>query len=455
MSNFPFYLVAFIVVLGVLVVVHELGHYLAARYCGVKVLRFSVGFGKTIFQRKYGVDRTEWAVAAIPLGGFVKMLDEREGEVAAGERHRAFNQQSVGKRSLIVVAGPLANFALAILLYWAIFMNGTNELLPILGPPPADSPAAMAGVVNGERVRAVDGEPVATWDDFRWRLLQKATDQESVELEVINEQREIAVRRLPLAAAGEQGWEGDALARLGINFFRPKIPPIIGKVSAGGAAEAAGVLVGDKVLAINDVVITTWFDFVRYVRDADGASLRLEIERNGQIVTVNVIPTLISEGGRQVGKVGVAVAESTEARQEVRTFVSYGFFPAGAKAITETWDKSIFTLVMMGKMLTGEVSWKNLSGPVTIADYAGQSARLGLEYYLKFMALVSISLGVLNLLPIPVLDGGHLLYHAIEVVRRRPLSERAMELGQQFGLAILFVLMAFAFFNDINRLVSG
>jgi regulator of sigma E protease len=260
---------------------------------------------------------------------------------------------------------------------------------------------------------------------------------------------------LPLAAAGEQGWEGDALARLGINFFRPKIPPIIGKVSAGGAAEAAGVLVGDKVLAINDVVITTWFDFVRYVRDADGASLRLEIERNGQIVTVNVIPTLISEGGRQVGKVGVAVAESTEARQEVRTFVSYGFFPAGAKAITETWDKSIFTLVMMGKMLTGEVSWKNLSGPVTIADYAGQSARLGLEYYLKFMALVSISLGVLNLLPIPVLDGGHLLYHAIEVVRRRPLSERAMELGQQFGLAILFVLMAFAFFNDINRLVSG
>jgi regulator of sigma E protease len=313
----------------------------------------------------------------------------------------------------------------------------------------------MAGVVNGERVRAVDGEPVATWDDFRWRLLQKATDQESVELEVINEQREIAVRRLPLAAAGEQGWEGDALARLGINFFRPKIPPIIGKVSAGGAAEAAGVLVGDKVLAINDVVITTWFDFVRYVRDADGASLRLEIERNGQIVTVNVIPTLISEGGRQVGKVGVAVAESTEARQEVRTFVSYGFFPAGAKAITETWDKSIFTLVMMGKMLTGEVSWKNLSGPVTIADYAGQSARLGLEYYLKFMALVSISLGVLNLLPIPVLDGGHLLYHAIEVVRRRPLSERAMELGQQFGLAILFVLMAFAFFNDINRLVSG
>lgn len=455
MSNFPFYFVAFIVVLGVLVVIHELGHYLAARYCGVKVLRFSVGFGKTIFQRKYGVDRTEWALAAIPLGGFVKMLDEREGEVVPEERHRAFNRQSVGKRSLIVVAGPLANFALAVLLYWGIFMHGTNELLPILGPPPADSPAAMAGVVNGERVRAVDGEAVATWDDFRWRLLQKAADRESVELEVVNEQQEVKLRRLHLAAAGEQGWEGDALARLGISFFRPKIPPIIGKVSAGGSAEAAGVLVGDEVLKINGTAIVSWFDFVRYVREANGASLQLEIARNGQTVTVNVIPKLTSEGGRQVGKVGVAVAESPDANQELRAFVSYGFFAAGGKAVTETWDKSVFTLVMMGKMLTGEVSWKNISGPVTIADYAGQSARLGIDYYLKFMALVSISLGVLNLLPIPVLDGGHLLYHAIEVVRRRPLSERAMELGQQFGLALLFTLMAFAFFNDINRLVSG
>ena len=239
------------------------------------MLRFSLGFGKVIWQKRLGRDQTEWAVSLFPLGGYVKMLDEREGEVAADELHRSFNRQSVGRRSLIVAAGPLANFALAVVLYWAIFMVGTNELLPVLGPPPADSPAAMAGIVNGERVRSVDGEAVATWDDFRWRLLQKATDQESVELEVINEQREIAIRRLHLAAAGEQGWEGDALARLGINFFRPKIPPIIGKVSDGGAAAAAGVLAGDKVVAINGVAIASWFDFVRYIRDADGASLRL------------------------------------------------------------------------------------------------------------------------------------------------------------------------------------
>ena len=455
MSDFPFYLAAFLVVLGVLVVIHELGHYLAARYCGVKVLRFSVGFGPVIFQRKFGVDRTEWAIAAIPLGGFVKMLDEREGEVASDELNRAFNQQTVGKRSLIVAAGPLANFVLAILLYWAVFMHGSDELLPVLGPPPVSSPAAVAGINNGERVRAVDGQAVATWNDFRWLLLQKAADHESVELEVINEQQEIALRRLPLAAVGEQGWEGDALGRLGIVFFRPKIPPVIGKVVAGGPADKAGLKAGDRVLAINGSAIHNWFDFVLKVRDAAGQALQVEINRDGQTVTVNMIPEGNLERGRQVGKVGVAVAETAESRRELRTFVSYGFFDAGGKAFVETWEKSVFSLVMMGKMLTGEVSWKNLSGPVTIADYAGQSAKLGIDYYIKFMALVSISLGVLNLLPIPVLDGGHLLYHAIEVVRRRPLSQRAMELGQQFGLAILFTLMAFAFFNDINRLVSG
>ena len=300
MSNFPFYLVASLIVLGVLVVVHELGHYLAARYCGVKVLRFSVGFGKTIFQRKLGVDRTEWAIAhrsPEPAETWsVKMLDEREGEVAPEERHRAFNQQSVGKRSLIVAAGPLANFALAILLYWAIFMHGSEELLPILGDPPVNSPAAAAGIGNGERVRAVDGQVVATWDDFRWLLLQKAADQESVEIEVINEQREI------------------------------------GKVSSGGPAEMAGMRVGDHVVAINDVEIGTWIDFVRQVRDGGGKPLHLEINRNGQVVMVDVIPELISERGRQIGKVGVAVAETADSRRDLHTFISYGFFEAGVKA---------------------------------------------------------------------------------------------------------------------------
>jgi regulator of sigma E protease len=356
---------------------------------------------------------------------------------------------------MIVAAGPMANFALAILLYWAGFMYGSDELLPILGTPAAGSPAAMAAIGNGEQVRAVDGQPVATWNDFRWLLLQKAVDQESTELEVINEQNEISVRRLPLKAAGEQGWEGDALERLGIGFYRPNIPPVIGKVVPGGLAEKAGLQAGDRVVAIDGQPIALWHEMVVAIRDAAERSIHIEYERQGQLAALDVVPEAFSEHGRVVGKIGIAVAENSQMRREVRTFVSYGFFAAGSKALAETWDKSVFSLVMMGKMLTGEVSWRNLSGPVTIADYAGQSARLGFDYYIKFMALVSISLGVLNLLPIPVLDGGHLMYHMIEVVRRRPLSERAMEIAQRMGLSVLFVLMAFAFFNDLNRLFFG
>lgn len=454
MSDLLFYPAAFLVVLCVLIVVHEFGHYAAARLCGVKVLRFSVGFGHVLWQKELGRDRTELAISVFPLGGYVKMLDEREGEVRPEEAHRAFNRQTVGKRSIIVAAGPFANFVLAIVLYWAVFMLGSQELLPVLGTPPAGTPAAMAAISNGEQVRTVDGEPVATWNDLRWLLLQKAVDQESLELEVINEQNEISLRRLYLSAAAEKGWEGDALERLGINFYRPNFPPVIGKLVAAGPAEKAGLQVGDRVLALDGKPIATWHELVLFVRDAAERSIHVEFERAGQSAALDLVPDAVSERGRVVGKIGVAVAEASSSR-EMRTFVSYGFFAAGGKALVETWDKSVFTLVMMGKMLTGEVSWKNLSGPVTIADYAGQSARLGLDYYIKFMALVSISLGVLNLLPIPVLDGGHLMYHMIEVVRRRPLSERTMEIAQQAGISILFVLMAFAFFNDLNRLFFG
>lgn len=455
MSDLPFYLLSFLVVLGVLIIVHEYGHYAAARFCGVRVLRFSLGFGPVLWQRKLGRDQTEWAVSLFPLGGYVKMLDEREGEVDAAELDRAFNRQGVGARSLIVAAGPLANFALAIALYWGIFMYGTQEMLPILGNPPVGTPAAAAGIHNGEQVRLVDGQPVQTWDDLRWSLMQKAVDQESVELEVINEQREIAVRRLYLQAAGEQGWEGDALARLGIAFYRPNIPAVFGQVLSGSPAERAGLRTGDRVLAIDAVAIADWFDFVAKIRESTASVRHLEIERQEQRLSIDVLPEVVDERGRMVGKIGVGVLDDGEGRRELRSFVSYGFLAAGGKALAETWDKSVFSLVMLGKMLTGEVSWRNLSGPVTIADFAGQSARLGVDYYLKFMALVSISLGVLNLLPVPVLDGGHLMYHMIEVVRRRPLSERAMEIGQRIGLSILFILMAFAFYNDINRLLPG
>ncbi|WP_434516087.1 RIP metalloprotease RseP [Dechloromonas sp. ARDL1] len=455
MNDVPFYLAAFAVVLGVLIVVHELGHYFVARWCGVKVLRFSVGFGRVLWKKRLGRDGTEWAVSVFPLGGYVKMLDEREGDVPEGEAHRAFNRQSVGKRSLIVAAGPLANFALAILLYWAVFMHGSDELLPVLGTPVQGSPAAVAAIQNGEQVRRVDGQSVATWNDFRWLLLQKAADQASVDLEVVNAKEEISFRRLDLRAVAEQGWEGEALDRLGVRFYRPDTPPIFGEVVSGGPAARAGLKSADRVSRVDGREVDLWLDFVTVIRESAGRSVQLEVRRGDELLTFEVVPDPVSEKGRTVGKIGVAVKTDSGSRRELRTFIRHGFFESGRLALLETWDKSVFSLVMMGKMLIGEVSWKNLSGPVTIADYAGQSARLGLDYYLKFMALVSISLGVLNLLPIPVLDGGHLLYHMLEVVRRRPLSERAMEIGQQIGMSILFALMAFAFFNDISRLLYG
>jgi regulator of sigma E protease len=454
-SNFSLYTVAFLGLLCVLIFFHELGHYLAARYCDVKVLRFSIGFGRVIWQRRFGRDQTEWALSIFPLGGYVKMLDEREGDVAAEDAARAFNRQSVGKRSIIVAAGPLANFALAVVLYWIVFMLGSEELMPVLGKPAVNSPAEIAQIHNGELVRSVDGRPVETWNDFRWLVLQKAVDQESLELEVINEQNEISFRRLRLAAAGENGWEGDAFERLGLVFYRPSIPAVLGSVAKGGVADLAGLQAGDRVLSVDHHQIVFWHDFVLRVRESAGKGLSLVVERQGQNATVHIVPEAISERGQTVGKIGVAVGESGQNIRQVRTFVRYGVLESAGKSVVETWDKSVFSLQMMGKMLTGEVSWKNLSGPVTIADYAGKTAKLGLDYYLKFMAMVSISLGILNLLPIPVLDGGHLMYHIIEVVRRRPLSERAMEISQQIGVSLLVVLMAFAFFNDLNRLFFG
>ena len=455
MSNFLYYLAAFALVLGVLVFVHEYGHYLAARLVGVKVLRFSVGFGKALWSRPMGGDGTEWAIGIFPLGGYVKMLDEREGEVAPEELHRSFNRQTVWRRMVIVVAGPLANLMLAIFVYWGLFWHGMEELRPILGTPVVSSPAAAAGIENGERVIKVDGELIQTWQDMRWVLLRRAVNQDSIEFEVINPQNEISIRRLDVSSARADGWKGDALEKLGISFFRPSIPPVLGIVSPGGAAAAAGLYPGDEILLIDGKKISSWADVVRIVRSFPGKRLTFELQRNDERRVVMISPIVAEEGGQEIGRIGVAVKDYGFSRNDMMITVHYGPLAAFGKAVDETWDKSVFSLVMIGKMITGEVSWRNISGPVTIADYAGQSAKLGIDYYLKFLALVSISLAVLNLLPIPILDGGHLLYYVVEIINRKPLSERSMEIGQQVGLVLMLMLMAFAFYNDINRLISG
>ncbi|MDS4011201.1 MAG: RIP metalloprotease RseP [Candidatus Accumulibacter sp.] len=455
MSTFIHYLVAFAVALAVLVVVHELGHFLVARWVGVKVLRFSVGFGQPLWRRRFGRDGTEWVIAAFPLGGYVKMVDEREGSVAAEDLPRSFNRQPVGQRMAIVAAGPAANLLLATLIYWGLFWHGTEEFKPILAAPAAMSAAAAAGVEDGELVRKVDGEPVRTWQELRWLLLRQAAESDSVELEVINRRQEVAFRRLALSAIRESGWEGEAFDRLGLALHRPSLPPVLGKLGRDGAAAAAGLRSGDEITAIDGREIRNWADIVAAVRAAPGRSLVVELRRAGEVLQTTVTPAVVEERGREVGRIGVAAIDDGRAREAMTTIVSHAPLPALAKALSETWEKSAFTLRMIGKMIVGEVSWRNISGPVTIADYAGQSAQLGVDYYLKFLALISISLGVLNLLPIPILDGGHLLYYLIEIIKRGPVSERTMEVGQRVGLALLLMLMAFAFYNDINRLFSG
>lgn len=455
MSNFLFYLAAFALALGLLIVVHEAGHFAVARWCGVKVLRFSIGFGKPILSHRLGPDGTELALGAFPLGGYVKMLDEREGNVEPAELPRAFNRQPVWKRFVIVLAGPMANFLLAIIMYWALFVHGVEEPRPLLGAPAAQSTAEQAGFKEGELVRSVNGQPIVSWQELRWELLQQAVARGSVTLEVINSQQEISFRKLDLSALDTSDMEGDILQQMGFRNFRPMLPPVIGKVTPGGPAELAGLREGDRILAIDGQKISSWSQVVAIISDAPGRPLRLDADRQGETVSVKVTPSEADDRGRRIGRIGIGVRENAVDRTALMVVVRYGPIESLGKAALQTWETSVFSLSMLGRMITGEVSWRNLSGPVTIADYAGQSAKLGLAYYIKFLALISISLGVLNLLPIPLLDGGHLMYYIVEIIKGGPISERAMEVGQQIGLALLAMLMAFAFYNDINRLISG
>ncbi len=462
MANFLFYLLSFAVVLGTLIIVHEMGHYAVARWCGVKVLRFAFGFGRIIYSRRVGRDGTEWALAAFPLGGYVKMLDSRvvDGEpgCSAAEAPRAFDRQPVGKRMAIVAAGPGANFVLAIVLYWALFWHGVEEPRALLGAAAPASIAARAGIENGERVTRVGPNQVATWADFRWAIVSSAGNTADgtglIEVETINARQEINVRRLDLTPIVDGKFEGDPLEALGISFFRPPMPPVLGKVVAGGVAAAAGLQVGDVIVAIAGEPVADWSEVVHHIRLAAGKPLDLSFRRAGEVHQVNLVPQV--ENG--VGRIGVAVQDSLDPeqrRRQIMMTVEYSPLVALGKAVNETWEKSAFSLKMIGRMLIGEVSWRNLSGPVTIADYAGQSARLGADYFIRFLAMVSISLGVLNLLPVPVLDGGHLMYHIVELIKRSPVSPRSMEIGQQIGMALLFSLITFAFYNDINRLLVG
>lgn len=448
---------AFVLAVGLLVTVHEFGHYWVARRLGVKVLRFSVGFGKPLLKRTAGPDKIEYVVAAVPLGGYVKMLDEREGAVPAADVHRAFNRQTVYRRMAIVVAGPLFNFLFAIFAYWVMFMIGVAGVKPIIGEVVPGSPAALAGFQPQEEIVTVAGEATPTWENARFALLEAGIDGDGIPVEVRDDDQILHDRFLiPPSKGLLKESDTDLLTQLGLEPWRPVLPPVIAEVRPGGAAEEGGLQKADQILRADGEPVTSVDQWIGIIQAHAGEELPVQVERDGRAVNLTLVPRPKQRDGETVGFIDASITVDIpeELRERMRAVVRYGPIDSAAAAITKTWDMSVLTVRVLGKLVVGEADLRNISGPITIAQYAGLSASLGMEKFLGFLAVVSISLGILNLLPIPVLDGGHLFYYAIEVAKGSPLSESAEAIGQRIGLALLMLLMTVAFYNDILRLMS-
>ncbi len=451
MMDILYYAGAFVVALGILITVHEFGHFWVARRLGVKVLRFSVGFGKPLWSRRVGKDDMELAIGAFPLGGYVKMLDETEGDVPASERHRAFNRQPVWKRMTIVVAGPLFNLLFAILAYWAVYMIGVDGLQPVVSKVVEGSIAQRAGFQAGDTILSIDGKDVQSWDHRRLYMFQRALDQARMMVQVRDAQGQVKRLELDLSNYPVQEVNSSLLERgIGLIGYYPEALPVIGAIEPGPALRA-GMEVGDRLVEVNSQPVRTWVEVVALVSHNPGSSIHVVVERSGQRLDFDVIPDAIKQEGETIGRIGIRPRFS-EIPDAMRVKVRFGPMSALEEGIGNTWRMSALTIEMLYRMLKLEVSTRNISGPITIAQYAGYSAKVGVEQFVLFLAVISISLGVLNLLPIPVLDGGHLLYYIIEAVKGSPLPESALVWGQQIGVALLVGLMVLAFYNDLTRI---
>ncbi|MCG8534006.1 MAG: RIP metalloprotease RseP [Pseudomonadales bacterium] len=447
---------AFIVTLGLLIFVHEYGHFWVARRCGVRVLKFSIGFGQSLvsWRDKHG---TEFVVAVIPLGGFVKMLGEPGSEVSGAQQAQSFAHKSVYQRFAIVSAGPLVNLIFAVFLYWLLFMSGVSSLAPYVGDVEPGSAAHKAGFQTMDEVIDVDGNATESWEDVTLALISRVGESGEVKFTVRPEGTSSTEERvIPLQQWMQGKVKEHPLKLLGMEPYAPAVPAVLGELIPGKAAERQGMKQGDRVLSVNDVEILTWKEWVTLIRDNPGVEMQVRVDRNGEELLIPMAPdAILDEEGNRVGQIG-AHLDSELAKTKYPDFMmremQYGPIESVGKAVGYAWSRIELTIMSIAKMVTGLISLENLSGPITIAKVAGDSASYGLETFLNFMAYLSISLGVLNLLPIPVLDGGHLVYYLVEMIKGSPVSEKTQAIGNSLGLGLLVMFMGLAFYNDIMGL---
>jgi len=448
------YVLAFLVAIGLLVAVHEYGHFWMARRVGIRVLRFSIGFGRPLLSR-HGRDGTEYVLAAIPLGGYVKLLDEREGPVNDAELSRAYNRKPVWQRVLVLLAGPFANFVFAVVAYWVLFVAGIPALKPVLGDVTTGSVAAHAGLQAGDEIVSVGGHATPTRESAVLTILDELMRGGPIDLEVRSASGTQRATALHIEGGTRALTEpGALLPGLGFDFWYPVVRADVGVIEDGSAAERAGLKLGDRIVAVAGEPVADFDALVAHVQPNPGKTLEFDIERDGRTMRIPIEVQAQRDGERLVGRIGVRPASVGDIPDEMRTREHYGPVAALGQAAAKTWGMSALTARMLWNVVTGDVSVKNLSGPINIAEYAGSSARQGILAFLSFLAIVSVSLFVLNLLPIPILDGGQIVYQLAELAKGSPLSERTQAVGQQIGILVLLVLMSFAFYNDLSRLFS-